>query len=142
MKKQILFLILFLSISSYAIEKNLSCNGSVEASGPVENGISNKTPNITFDDNGPITDLGLIITGDDLNCFSEQVVSNRVYNKNEISYLSRSRNETSGTEGFCQINLRLNRNTGSLTYKRIENWSGKFQIYSGKFKCEVAKPKF
>ena len=142
MKKQILSLILFVSISSHAIEKNLSCNGSVEASGPVEKGITNKTPNITFDDKEPINELGLIITDVDFKCITEQKVIQRQYNKNEISYRSLSINETVAADGFCMITLRLNRNTGSLTYKRTENWSGKFQSYNGKFKCEVAKPKF
>jgi hypothetical protein len=50
--------------------------------------------------------------------------------------------KTIDDEGYCNTSIYLNRNSGSLSYTKEENFRGLIVLYLGKFQCELAKQKF
>jgi hypothetical protein len=138
MKLLAIFLpLLFITTSTYAKEVNLLCKGNVQ----MISSYSEKTDkeiNFSFDDKS-----GLIRTEQSLFCINGiGKPGSRHINKDSLETLMSTEGKTIDDEGYCNTSIYLNRNSGSLSYTKEENFRGLIVLYLGKFQCELAKQKF
>ena len=138
MKKLLLILVLLINTNNiYAVEKTLSCVGSVKIVGVI-NDKFDKDINFSFDDvKQTYSADGMLF------CLDKKLKTKQNYfNKDEIFTSSYTEGTEIGDIGHCESSLSLNRNTGKLTYSKTENNSGSIVLSQGSFKCELAKQKF
>jgi hypothetical protein len=138
MKLLAIFLpLLFITTNAYAKEVNLLCKGNVQ----MISSYSEKTDkeiNFSFDDKS-----GLIRTEQSLFCINGiGKPGSRHINKDSLETLMSTEGKTIDDEGYCNTSIYLNRNSGSLSYTKEENFRGLIVLYLGKFQCELAKQKF
>lgn len=140
MKK--LFLILFLLslfTNSYAKEADLLCKGSVTFIMPGISDVKDKELNFSFDDvRETVTSEGSLM------CLSSPKLKSqtRQFTKQNIIVAAKTEDKEPADEGYCFYSFSLNRNSGQLETKKMENSEKIVAITNGKFKCELAKQKF
>jgi len=129
--------LLFITTNAYAKEVNLLCKGNVQMISSYSEKY-NKEINFSFDDKS-----GLIRTEQSLFCPNGiGKPESRHINKDSLETLMSTEGKTIEDEGYCNTLIYLNRNSGSLSYTKEENFKGLIVVYQGNFQCELAKQKF
>jgi hypothetical protein len=144
MKKILLLITLFfISTNNYAINKTLSCHGSVKVTGTHVLDNLSRDLILDFDEDKKTFSIdSSLLCNDNL-----LEVTDYKINKDIVLYSHKTKNgDLVKSEEYCESIITLNRYTGNLSSYKINKFGiGSLAtnlIYNGTFKCELGKQKF